>query len=358
MNSFECRSLSLSLSLCVCVCVSVLNQHYSVPIAAPSANRSGRPSPTCAAHVINDLARRYIDYYDQQGVSVVERKIAHHLDQGLGSGDAAFELGKRHAVSDGVGCVVDGGDCDMGVESTVLDLHHARGPVVLRPGTVTLEQLREYLPNVRKFEVPLSHHHLQPSPPLPARHAKSTQQQELEDDLRQLNNPETPGMKYRHYSPSAEVVLVEWDADLQYMNGELSKVLAQVLHSIAADASVGVIRTHSKLDYIEQLQQQQQQQRIKIIRLGDENHPDQVAHGLFAALRQLDEEEHVSKIIVEGISEAHEGLAVMNRVRKAASRIITKSTQSSDAVTVVAAVAAAAASSSGDGSNGCSNTFL
>lgn len=110
-----------------------------VPLAAPSANRSGSPSPTCAAHCMHDLEGR-------------------------------------------VDAVVDGGPCGVGVESTVITLC-TQPPRLLRPGAVTLEMLREVLPDIE----------IDPGvfAPLPENAVVSS-----------------PGMKYRHYAPKARVVLV------------------------------------------------------------------------------------------------------------------------------------------------------
>lgn len=107
------------------------------PLAAPSANTSGRPSPTCAAHVFSDLAGR-------------------------------------------IPLIVDGGRCAIGVESTVIDLSGDE-PVILRPGGITPEQIRRFLPGVRL-------------------HSGLLQEGE---------QPASPGMKYRHYAPAAEVIVFE-----------------------------------------------------------------------------------------------------------------------------------------------------
>ncbi|MCS7170315.1 MAG: L-threonylcarbamoyladenylate synthase, partial [Candidatus Kapabacteria bacterium] len=115
------------------------------PIAAPSANRSGRPSPTTAEHVLQDL----------QG------KIA---------------------------AVVDGGPCEVGLESTVLHLL-TDPPMILRPGVVTAEELSAVLGS------PVGYWHSQETGPVPS-----------------------PGVKYRHYAPQAAVVLVaSWEAVRQWM---------------------------------------------------------------------------------------------------------------------------------------------
>lgn len=110
-----------------------------VPLAAPSANLSGKPSPTTAAHVLHDM-------------------------------DGRIDL------------IVDGGDCSVGVESTVVTLCTAR-PRLLRPGGVTLEELRAVLGEVDVDKAVLG-------------------------ELDAGEKPASPGMKYKHYSPDADVRLV------------------------------------------------------------------------------------------------------------------------------------------------------
>ena len=109
-----------------------------IPIAAPSANASTKPSPTTAAHVLHDLAGR-------------------------------------------INLIVDGGPCTVGVESTVVD-GLVNPPVVLRPGGISIEMLR----HCRGWE----------------NVAKGYQ------DGSETSTPRAPGMKYKHYSPVARVVLV------------------------------------------------------------------------------------------------------------------------------------------------------
>ena len=122
--------------------------------------------------------------------------------------------------------------------------------------------------------------------------------------------PPTPGLKYRHYSPTASLILYE---------GKLSDVrdrLAEDTAKYKAEGKkVGFIHTRTALELPEVLKS------LPIIHLGDEQHPLQVAQGLFAALRAFDEQ-LVDVILMEGISEENEGLAVMNRARKAASGVV------------------------------------
>lgn len=112
-----------------------LIEKTGVPLAAPSANTSGKPSPTKASHVLEDLA-------------------------------------------DKVEFIIDGGACRVGLESTVLDLT-VTPPVILRPGGVTHEELCELLGEVRGYK------------------------KYEENDAA----PKSPGMKYRHYAPAAEMTV-------------------------------------------------------------------------------------------------------------------------------------------------------
>ena len=115
-----------------------------IPLAAPSANLSGKPSPTTASHVLHDM-------------------------------DGRIDL------------IVDGGDCSVGVESTVVTLCTDR-PRLLRPGGVTPEMLRAVLGEVDVDKAVLG---------------------ELDAD----EKPSSPGMKYKHYSPDADVRLVRGSAE-------------------------------------------------------------------------------------------------------------------------------------------------
>lgn len=116
------------------------------PIAAPSANRSGIPSPTNALHVLEDMDGR-------------------------------------------IDMIIDGGECDIGLESTVIRLDDD-GCTILRPGAVTAEMLAEVC-----GKVTISPAVIEPS---------------LANDIK----PESPGMKYKHYSPKAEVILIDAPDDV------------------------------------------------------------------------------------------------------------------------------------------------
>ena len=166
-----------------------LLQLAKVPVAAPSANLSGRPSPTTAEHVIHDLGR-----------------------------------------STRVAAIIDGGACGFGVESTVVDVQCAACgglPIILRPGGVTLEQLREVLPNIQVYSA--------------AVFGTAMQQR-----------PSTPGMKYRHYAPSAPVTCWEKSgvADRFVSDKLVDKVHADLTSSVKEHSykHIGIIITHKGQD--------------------------------------------------------------------------------------------------------------
>jgi L-threonylcarbamoyladenylate synthase len=195
------------------------------PIAAPSANSSGRPSPTSAAHVLEDLRGR-------------------------------IEL------------IIDGGNTNIGIESTVLDLT-ADPPTILRPGWVTREMLTEVIGSVR-----------------------------LSASAEELGR--SPGTRHRHYSPQARVILLE---------GESPDAIEEICRKQLQQGKTGFIG-HTA------------------IRIDDPNFSAIIlrptaeiyAHSIYAALREMDQPD-TRGIIVEGISDEGEGAAVMDRLRRAAGTI-------------------------------------
>lgn len=199
-------------------------------IAAPSANLSGRPSPTFAKYVIEDMTGR-------------------------------------------IDMILDGGGSDIGLESTILDLT-GEAPTILRPGYITEELLREVIGGVE----------------LDAGSIDETSGQA----------PKAPGMKYRHYAPKGVLTIVEGDTDrvTEYISGQLAKcrregkktgVLAQVETAEGYPADSVKVLENEKA----------------------------AAKGLFAALREFDEE-NVQVIYAEAFRETGVGRAVMNRLLKAA----------------------------------------
>ncbi|OJT09041.1 Threonylcarbamoyl-AMP synthase [Trametes pubescens] len=235
------------------------------PVAAPSANSSGKPSPTKAAHVYNDLQGK-------------------------------------------LGIILDGGACGVGLESTVVDGLQDDGNLrVLRPGGVTVEDLeriiREELAD------------LDPTPKVLV-HRRDYSDEAMEQA------PTTPGMKYRHYSPSVPVTLLLTQSTPP--SGTQRIPLKTFLESLAADTlglgrplRLGVLSPFDSLlaPAISSLAISDVEWIVHP--LGPVAEPAVSAHRLFDGLLSLDSAK-VDHIIIEEIQEEREGLAVMNRVKKAA----------------------------------------
>ena len=207
------------------------------PVAAPSANASGRPSPTDAAAVLADLAGR-------------------------------------------VEIVLDAGPCAIGVESTVVDCT-GPVPVLLRPGGLTAEEIREAAGEIIVAAGP-----------------------GLSEGEKA---PRSPGMKYVHYAPAAPLVLVEWSP------GAEAALLARIGAELAAGRRVGAVVSAETARLLPAA--------VKAAVYGRRGAMAAAAANLFAALRHYDAEP-VDIIYAEGTSEAGLGLAVMNRLRKAARQIL------------------------------------
>lgn len=210
-----------------------LIRESGVPVAAPSANISGRPSPTTHRHVIADLYGR-IEY------------------------------------------IIDGGPCQVGVESTVLDVT-TDIPTILRPGGITLEMLEEVLGKVNTDSV-----------------------LEITGDIK----PRSPGMKYRHYSPKAEMVLISGQSDLV-----AKKINRLIKESSKQGLRVGVLTS---------LENAHNYNAEVVVNAGSVNHAEQIAAGLYDSIRTFDEKK-VDIIYSETFEEIGIGRAIMNRLRKASS---------------------------------------
>ena len=205
-----------------------------LPIAAPSANRSGRPSPTTARHVFDDMDGR-------------------------------------------IPLILDGGSCDVGVESTVVDMAHDV-PCILRPGGVTQAMLESVI-----GEVTVAGSVLRP----------------LRPDEQALS----PGMRYKHYAPAGQVTLVE---------GEEAQVVAAMralYQSAEAEGRKACVMCFT--EHVEALRDCHPHD------IGSQSDPAQVAHRLFDTLRRLDDE-GMDAIFSEVMPPEGVGLAVMNRLGRAA----------------------------------------
>lgn len=213
-----------------------LIRQAGVPIAAPSANISGRPSPTKPEHIIRDMDGR-------------------------------------------VDGILVGGPCNYGVESTIVDLSDDIA-MVLRPGSVTLEMLREVLGQVD----------LDPS------------LKNKDDNVK----AKAPGMKYKHYSPQAQVYIVKADDQEDFAK----RVDVLCVDNAKKGLKTGVMTMSSdKHPY-----------QAKVFDLGGSD--TEVAKNLFDSLISLDRES-IDIAYVPYFEERGIGVAIMNRLKKAAAyRII------------------------------------
>ena len=216
-------------------------------IAAPSANRSGKPSPTRAEHVASDL-------------------------YGL------------------VDVIIDSGETIHGLESTIVDLT-VRPPKLLRPGALPVEEVERAL----GVEVEIPHY--------------ARGHGEAEVAL-------SPGMKYKHYAPEAELVVVEADdyssklADVVAKVRELASRAKEGLSRVAVLCSSETCGEYSDLG-------------VEVLDVGPRRNMFVIAKRLFATLRELDAK-GIEYAVAEGFEERGLGLAIMNRLRKASGGAIVR----------------------------------
>jgi len=210
-----------------------------VPIAAPSANTSGRPSPTSAQAVLADLDGR-------------------------------------------IEAIIDGGLCDIGVESTVVDCT-TPVPTLLRPGGITLEMLMDTLGEIELAPV------LDGSPECA---------------------PRSPGMKYTHYAPAAPMILFEGTYPFI-----ADQIVEKITEALVAGQTVGAVVSAETA--------QRLPTTVVTAVYGQRQNPAEIAANLYTILRSFDDNP-VEIIYAEGIPETGLGLAVMNRLRKASGYRIMK----------------------------------
>ncbi len=198
-----------------------------VPLAAPSANRSGLPSPTAAEHVLQDL----------------DGKIA---------------------------AILDGGACKVGVESTVVTLC-GEHPVLLRPGGITLEQLRAVLPDI-------------------------TVDAAVEHQMEAGQRAASPGMKYKHYAPKTEITVVKGGINefVEYLKTQ-------------QDGTCGVLCFDGEEEHFS----------CPCVSYGAKDNPKAQARRLFDALREVDAL-GVKRVFARCPATCGLGLAVYNRLIRAA----------------------------------------
>ena len=207
-------------------------RHGGGYIAAPSANTSGRPSPTLASHVADDM-------------------------------DGIIPM------------ILDGGAVGIGIESTIVDLTEEI-PTILRPGFITKEMLEEVVGEVQIDKG-------------------------LEADAK--TPPKAPGMKYRHYAPKAELIIVEGARE-----NVVSKINELTANNQKKGIVTGVIGTEETIsNYSAQI----------VKSMGTRNDELSISSHLYSILREFDESE-AEVIYSESFEEGAMGSAIMNRLLKAA----------------------------------------
>ncbi|HEY4543826.1 MAG TPA: L-threonylcarbamoyladenylate synthase [Tissierellaceae bacterium] len=216
-----------------------LIKHSNTPIAAPSANLSGRPSPTSADHVYEDLNGK-------------------------------------------IGLIIDGGRCDVGLESTVLDVS-GNIPMILRPGKVSYEDLIKILPNTIIDK----------------------------SILKDGEIPKSPGQKYKHYAPKGQMLV---------FIGENEKVVSKIKeesrkytkngNKVAIIATDESIKEYTTTDGL-------------VLSIGSRHNIKSIGKNLFEVLRKCDDE-NIDVILSEGFEKDNLGMAIMNRMLKASGGNIIK----------------------------------
>ncbi|HHW95032.1 MAG TPA: threonylcarbamoyl-AMP synthase [Mogibacterium sp.] len=200
-----------------------------IPIAAPSANISGKPSPTTSNDVLEDMDGR-------------------------------------------IDAVIMGENCEVGIESTVLDLSSDR-PVILRPGVITSELISEIIGQEVFYDDTLLGTPGQMIDP-------------QDQDALSSFKPKSPGVKYTHYAPKAKVRLIE-------------------------------VRESDFTEKVSQLEQELREQGLKSAILNYNDNAKQAAKNLFADLRELDRQKY-DVIFIKTLDKSGLGFSVMNRMLKSA----------------------------------------
>lgn len=197
-----------------------------LPIAAPSANTSGKPSPTSAKHVFEDLNGR-------------------------------------------ISGIVDGGSTGVGLESTVIDCSQEVF-TILRPGSITPEMIQKVVSNVD----------IDPA------------------TVKETEAPKSPGMKYKHYAPDAQMHLV---------NGSIEFIHKLIHNAKLEGKKVGILTTEENVH---------QYKADIVLACGKREDLTTVAAALYDCIRQFNEE-NVDIIFCESFPYEGIGIAIMNRLWKA-----------------------------------------
>ena len=207
-----------------------LLEYAKIPIAAPSANLSGKPSPTIIEHVKEDMDGR-------------------------------------------VDGIIDGGDCQVGVESTVLDIS-CETPKLFRPGGVTAEEIEDVIG--KKIDIVTS--------------------------VKEGETPKSPGLKYKHYAPQTQVLILSGTFEERSVYAE----------KLSKTKKIGLL----DFDDVPRICKS-----AVFSSLGNSKNPLDATHRLFAALRELDKKD-IDIILAPEISDEGVWSAVKNRLYRAAGESI------------------------------------
>lgn len=284
------------------------------------------PNPS-GSHLAPEVTSNLTTFGVRMPSSPLARLLIHAADRPLAAPSANASTKPspttaehvHHDLDGRISLILDGGPCGVGVESTVVD-GLSEPPAILRPGGVGIEDLRQ-CPGWEGVQVGYNDGTL---------------------DVKEV--PRAPGMKYRHYSPKARVILFERDTDEKAVARHVRKDLVD---SAVGAHTIGIVRTRHWTQGLGMLSDEEMRSTLEPVRspfksvvrfsvpmpdasgsgvitkgvfdchLGEDI--ESIARGLFSALRAMDDQD-VDVIYVEGVSDRSGDLAaaVMNRLRKAA----------------------------------------
>lgn len=209
-----------------------LIEYTGIPIAAPSANISGKPSGTCVEDIYDELASK-MDY------------------------------------------IIDGGKCDVGVESTVVKVEE-NSVKILRPGGITKEQIEQVVESVKLDE-------------------------HIFNSIKEGEKVLSPGMKYKHYAPSSKCVLVYSSLNENMVN-KINDIAEEYNNAAVICCNENIHKYHCKVK----------------LNYGSSFNLEEISSNIFTLLRKIDKE-NPDIVIIEGVKKDGLGLAIMNRLIRACS---------------------------------------
>ena len=229
-DTVTCNSETVGIRMPIHPIIHKIIDQSNIPLAAPSANISGKPSGTC----VDDIKEEFNNKVD---------------------------------------LIVDGGKCNIGIESTVVKVID-NVPVILRPGFITEDDIKKVIGNVKLSD-------------------------KLFTKVTENEKVESPGMKYRHYAPKTKCILVEQN------NQQVNKINKL----ISDNSNCGVLGFSEDADLIHI-------SKDKFICLGSKNNLQEISSNIFTCLRKVDTL-NCSFAIIEGLEKKNLGLSIMNRLVRA-----------------------------------------